>query len=66
MINMMSKEEDSKPMNSHKINKREELHKSGEDADNFLFRTLKEMLLMFALEMGRGGCPICTCSPSSF
>ena len=66
IINMMSKEEDGKVLNAHKMIKEEELFKSEKYAEHLWVRMLKDMLCMFAGGVGRGGFPIFTCFPYSF
>ena len=57
---MMPKKEDSKTMNVIKENKREQTSEKEVDVEHFSVKMLKEMLWIFIVEMGRGGCPICT------
>ena len=53
--------EDNEIMNVLGVTKKEEMFKSGVDVEHCWVRMLKEMMWIFATEMGREGCPICTC-----
>ena len=65
-IKMMPKKEDSKTVNVIEVNEKKEMFEREADAKHFWVRMLKEMLWVFAIEMGREGCPICTCFSPMF
>ena len=54
---MMHKETNNKTTNVIEVIKREYLFNNGEYVEYFWVRMLKEVLLMFAVKKGRGGCP---------
>lgn len=48
------------------VTEKEEMFKSGVDMEHCCVQMLKKMLWIFAANMGKGGCPICTCFSPPF
>ena len=63
---MMLNKEANKIVNDIGVNEKKEMFKHGVHVEHFWVRVLKEMLWKFVVEMGRGGCLICTCISPGF